>query len=203
MSNDGDALIVFAKNPVPGKVKTRIANSLGPEQAYQIYQQLLDTIRTTCLEVKAARYVFYSDYVDTADEWPSPPFNKGVQSGPDIGARMNHALGDVLRRHSRAVLVGSDVPDIKAHHLSKAFHLLEKVPVVIGPAADGGYYLIGLTQPRPELFQHINWSTSTVLDETLHRCSELSIPYRLLETLHDIDTADDWFSYLYRKAHTN
>lgn len=203
MSNDGNALIIFTKNPEPGKVKTRIADSLGPEQAYLIYLQLLDTIRATCRQVKAVSYVFYSDFIDLADDWPSPPFLKRLQSGADIGIRMNHALSEVLDHHPKAVLVGADVPEIHASHISAAFQLLDDVPLVLGPAADGGYYLIGLTQPRPELFHHIKWSTSTVLDETLLRCSELSIPYHLLETLHDIDTADDWFSYLYRKAFTD
>lgn len=203
MSNDGNALIIFTKNPEPGKVKTRIADSLGPEQAYLIYLQLLETIRTTCRQVKAVSYVFYSDFIDLADDWPSPPFLKRLQSGPDLGARMNHALSEVLKHHPRAVLVGADVPDIHPDHISTAFQRLKEFPLVLGPAADGGYYLIGLTQAQPELFRHINWSTPSVLTETLLRSSELSIPYHLLETLHDIDTVDDWFSYLYRKARTH
>jgi rSAM/selenodomain-associated transferase 1 len=200
MSNDRDALIIFVKNPLPGQVKTRIAASLGAHQAYLIYLQLLATIRETSLGVEVDKYVFYSDFIDTSDEWPSPPFQKHRQSGADIGARMDDALSTILCRHPRAVLIGSDVPEIYPGLIREAFQQLAEVPVVLGPAADGGYYLLGLSRPQPALFRGIQWSTASVLEETLHICRNHALPVKLLETLPDIDTAADWFSYICRKA---
>jgi rSAM/selenodomain-associated transferase 1 len=185
-------LVIFIKNPVYGRVKTRLAADLGNEQALSIYRQLLAHTRTQALACAAERLLFYSDTIDEPDEWPVAFFSKHLQQGSDLGARMAHALGQALAGGERAVLIGSDIPGLTAGILTQAFDLLDTHDFVLGPAADGGYYLIGMRQPAAAVFENITWSTPTVLQATLERIQALGGSCGLLPTLSDIDTAADW-----------
>jgi hypothetical protein len=185
-------LVIFIKNPVYGRVKTRLAADLGNEQALSIYRQLLTHTRTQALACAAERLLFYSDTIDELDEWPVAFFSKHLQHGSDLGARMAHALGQALAGAERAVLIGSDIPGLTAGILTQAFDLLDAHDFVLGPAADGGYYLIGMRQPAAAVFENITWSTPTVLQATLGRIQALGGSCGLLPTLSDIDTAADW-----------
>lgn len=185
-------LVIFIKNPVPGRVKTRLAADLGHEQALSIYRQLLAHTRAQALACAAERLLFYSDTIDEQDEWPAAFFAKHLQQGSDLGARMAHALGQALAGAERAVLIGSDIPGLTADILAQAFDLLEGHDFVLGPAADGGYYLIGMRQPAAAVFEGIIWSTPTVLQATLERIQALGGSCSFLPTLSDIDTAADW-----------
>lgn len=185
-------LVIFIKNPVPGRVKTRLAADLGHEQALSIYRQLLAHTRAQALACAAERLLFYSDTIDEQDEWPAAFFAKHLQQGSDLGARMAHALGQALAGAERAVLIGSDIPGLTADILAQAFDLLEGHDFVLGPAADGGYYLIGMRQPAAAIFEGIIWSTPTVLQATLERIQALGGSCSFLPTLSDIDTAADW-----------
>lgn len=185
-------LVVFIKNPVPGRVKTRLAADLGNEQALSIYRQLLAHTRAQALACAAERLLFYSDTIDEQDEWPAAFFAKHLQQGDDLGARMAHALGQALAGAERAVLIGSDIPGLTADILAQAFDLLEGHDFVLGPAADGGYYLIGMRQPAAAVFEGIIWSTPTVLQATLERIQALGGSCSFLPMLSDIDTTADW-----------
>lgn len=185
-------LVIFIKNPVPGRVKTRLAADLGHEQALSIYRQLLAHTRAQALACAAERLLFYSDTIDEQDEWLAVFFAKHLQQGSDLGARMAHALGQALAGAERAVLIGSDIPGLTADILAQAFDLLEGHDFVLGPAADGGYYLIGMRQPAAAVFEGIIWSTPTVLQATLERIQALGGSCSFLPTLSDIDTAADW-----------
>ena len=164
------ALLLFIKNPVPGKVKTRLAATVGPDRALELYLRMLAHTRNTALRTAASRLVFYSDFVDEQDDWRRPDFEKMLQRGTDLSLRMHHAIADALQHHSRAVLVGGDIPGLRADIIEAAFDALEEADVVIGPAEDGGYYLIGMSAPHPEIFENIQWSTPQVLSQTLERC---------------------------------
>lgn len=185
-------LVVFIKNPVYGRVKTRLAASLGNEQALAIYQQLLAHTRAQALACAAERLLFYSDTIDEQDEWPAAFFTKHQQQGADLGARMAHALGQALAGAQQAVLIGSDIPGLSAGILAQAFTALDTHDFVLGPATDGGYYLIGMRQLQPSIFENIEWSTATVFAETSRRIAALPASCYLLPTLSDVDTAADW-----------
>lgn len=190
------ALLLFIKNPVPGKVKTRLAATVGPDRALELYLRMLAHTRSTALRTAASRLVFYSDFVDEQDDWRRPDFEKMLQRGTDLGLRMHHAIADALQRHSRSVLVGGDIPGLRADIIEAAFDALEDADVVIGPAEDGGYYLIGMRAPHPEIFENIHWSTPQVLAQTLERCHMAGCSVRLVDTLSDVDTEADWEKYV-------
>lgn len=187
-----DALIVFVKNPIAGKVKTRLAATLGHQQALEIYLELLDKTRHTLSSLSCTRYVYYSDFVDDADDWTTPPFFKRLQQGADLGTRMHHALRECLLTHPKAVLIGSDIPQLHEIHIREAFLALDHHDYVLGPAKDGGYYLVGMNSPETMIFQDISWSTPMVLDQTLQHIRAAAQPVHLLSVLSDIDTAADW-----------
>lgn len=186
------ALILFFKNPVKGKVKTRLAATIGEEASLKIYKYLLKRTNRTALTIPAHRMVFYSDFIPTGDEWDSIHFEKHLQHGADLGQKMHHALTLALEQHEKAILIGGDIPALSKEILENAFELLDEAPVVWGPAADGGYYLVGLRTANPSLFEIDTWSTSDVLQQSLKKCREAGLDWRLLPELADIDTEPDW-----------
>jgi rSAM/selenodomain-associated transferase 1 len=185
------ALIIFIKNPVLGKVKTRIASESGDSAALEIYKSLLEHTRLTVLKVDSARMLFYSDRVERNDSWPEKKFSKNVQLGDDLGTRMLNAVKQASE-YDKKILIGSDCPGITPQIIEQAYTFLDFHDVVIGPTLDGGYYLIGMNQIIPELFQHIPWSTDQVLAETIKVLQQKRLLYKLLPTLRDIDTLEDW-----------
>jgi rSAM/selenodomain-associated transferase 1 len=190
-----NSLLIFIKNPVLGKVKTRLAATLGAEQALAVYHQLLRHTRKTSLQIDAARFLYYSESIDLDDDWNSDDFYKKIQNGDDLGARMTHAFEEALNTSSKVVIIGSDCPLLEPTHLALAFEKLEEYPFVIGPALDGGYYLLGMRNFFPTLFQDMTWSNATVLANTLERIERLEQPYFLLPELPDVDTEADWKQY--------
>lgn len=186
------ALLTFIKNPIPGKVKTRLAATVGSKRALKIYEYLLGKTCQTALSISAHRMVFYSDFIPTGDTWENHLFEKFRQEGTDLGQRMHHALDLALRRFEKAILIGGDIPGLSSEILENAFRLLDEAPVVWGPAADGGYYLVGLRQSNPALFELDAWSTPDVLERSLDKCRQSGLSWRLLPVLQDVDTEADW-----------
>lgn len=188
----GRALIIFVKNPEKGKVKTRLAADVGDGRALNIYLQLLDITRSAACKVNCHRHLFYSDFVDDNDDWSSADFTKHVQCGDDLGDRMLHALQNVLNGDVRkAVIIGSDCPNIRSGIVESAFAALDEADVVIGPAKDGGYYLIGMKEPLSFLFQGREWSTPSVCSSTVRDLQSNGRSYFLLPELSDVDTVRD------------
>ena len=187
-----DALIVFIKNIVPGQVKTRLAATVGDGRAVEIYRALLERTRQAALGTVARRYVFYSDFVEKDDAWDEAFFTKKTQRGTGIGERMHQALAEVLAQHERAVLVGGDIAGLTAAILGEALHSLRTHDCVIGPAMDGGYYLIGLKTPQSTVFQDIAWSNPHTRQQTLEKIKSLGLTCHLLPLLSDIDREEDW-----------
>lgn len=190
-----NALLTFIKNPEKGKVKTRLAATLGEEMALKIYLELLRHTRKIAEQVEADRYVFYSQFIDEEDEWGIKHFQKRLQSGEDLGIRMAGAFEEVLKTHRKAVIIGSDCASLNASIVQQAFDLLDQYDFVIGPAMDGGYYLLGMKEFSPEVFQEIEWSTETVASETIEKIDQLHKTYTLLPLLSDIDYEEDWKKY--------
>jgi uncharacterized protein len=187
------AVLIFAKNLQYGQVKTRLAATVGDDVAFSIYKHLLQhTVRIT-LDLPVDKIVFYSSHVATLDDWPDNIYRKEVQSGDDLGARMHKAFADCFDRgYEYLVMIGTDCLELNSDIIMDAFEAIKNNDVVIGPAKDGGYYLIALNAMHAAYFENISWSTDKVLEETFEICNRLRHRYFLLPALSDIDTEADY-----------
>lgn len=190
-----EALIIFIKNPRPGKVKTRLAATMGDELALRIYRALLDRIRQVTESLPVAKHLFYSDFIEENDEWQPTHFTKKIQYNGEIGERMSHAFAKILQRHERAVIVGSDVPGITTDILNEAFEKLANHDFTIGGTDDGGYYLLGMNAFEPAVFEGIEWSTAAVFSQTMETITRLGKTCHQLPVLPDIDYEEDWIKH--------
>lgn len=189
-------LIIFVKNKIPGKVKTRLAAGIGPEKAMEVYERLLAHTHqvTRCLECD--KTVFFSENIEEAGLWGDGNFALARQSGTELGQRMENAFDMQFAKGAEKVcIIGSDTFEIEPEILKAAFSALQKHDVVIGPARDGGYYLLGMKELQPELFHNKSWSTEGVLSQTLDDLHRLQLDYFLLPELNDIDHKEDWFEH--------
>lgn len=192
---DNAALLIFIKNAELGKVKTRLAKTLGDEQALKIYLSLLSHTRQITEEVKVDRFLFYSNFINQEDDWNINAFHKHVQEGADLGERMCHAFELAFQKYQQVVIIGSDCASLNAEIIEEAFEALALSPFVIGPAMDGGYYLLGMNRFEPALFKNIDWSTDQVFNQTLEVIKKLNQSCYLLPELSDIDFEEDWNEY--------
>ncbi len=189
------ALIIFVKNPEKGKVKTRLAKTVGDEQALKIYIALLKHTRNIALSINLSRHLFYSQQIEEKDMWSPDLFHKYLQEGDDLGAKMSNAFKQVLKHHSKALIIGSDCASLAPEIIVEALEALDRHPFVIGPAMDGGYYLLGMTEFSPSLFENMKWSTDTVCATTLTKIKALNKTCHQVPTLSDIDYQEDWEKY--------
>ena len=191
------ALLIMVKNPIAGRTKTRLAAEVGDQRALRMYGELLRYTREQALGLDSiTRYLHYSEHVDTHDDWSNRDFLKLVQVGEDLGARMAAAFDHAfVRGHNRVVIIGSDCPGLTTDILREALSALTTHELVIGPATDGGYYLLGMRHPHPELFRNMSWSTESVCEETLTRARVRGLSVKQLPTLTDVDHLADWKSY--------
>jgi len=188
----GEALILMVKNPELGKAKTRLASTMGDEAALKWYRYLLNHTRETTQLVDATRYLYYSSFVDESDEWSAASFTKLLQPEGDLGQRMQKAFNQTFSKgHSRVLIIGSDCLDLRVHHLKDAYQALQKHDFVIGPANDGGYYLLGMNSMENSLFENKAWSTEGLLQETLDNIKDIGKTVFLLPELSDVDFEDD------------
>lgn len=186
-----NCLIIFTRNPVYGKVKTRLAATVGEDVALKVYQFLVAHTAKVAYGIAAVRAIYYSDTVVTADVWDEAD-RKVLQEGAGLGERMSNAFRDVLNEgRDKAIIIGTDCYELTRDIIDDAFAQLDEYDVVVGPALDGGYYLLGMKQHHPELFDGIFWSTNSVLQDTLSRCDNLLLRYSLLPDLSDIDQEMD------------
>ena len=194
-------LLLFTKAPEAGKVKTRLAAVMGSEAAAQLYEKLL----LDCLEMSV------SAALCPVDIWCAPStrhaffqycrerYRTGLQQQVqgDIGQRMSHALMSASQHAGQVVLIGADCPALTADDLDRALDSLQQgTDVVLGPAEDGGYYLIGMRNHHPRLFENIPWSTAWVLAATEARLRELGLGWHTLPVHRDVDTAEDYALYM-------
>jgi rSAM/selenodomain-associated transferase 1 len=191
------ALIIFAKRPVPGRVKTRLSPPLSPEQAAELYRCMLeDILAKTATLAGVDKRIFYEPDENAA------AFFSGIaagmtcapQEGKDLGERMANAFGELLAAgYGRVAIIGTDLPDLPLACVEDAFRLLEsgEGDAVFGPSEDGGYYLLAMGELHGELFRDVPWSTGEVLEKSLARAKEAGVRVALLPVWHDVDTADD------------
>lgn len=190
-------IIVFVKNPIPGKVKTRLAKTIGDKEALDVYLRLLEITKTEVLKVEASKEVWYAWEIGVDDIWGDVRFNKKVQVEGNLGEKMKDAFQTSFNEGmDKVVLIGSDCPTLSQKIISEAFGELSKNDVVLGPSKDGGYYLIGMSSYKPQVLTDITWSTEKVMEQTLLKAKEHEISLHQLQVLNDIDNEDDWNDYL-------
>lgn len=183
-------LIIFTRNPELGKVKTRLAKSIGDENALEIYKTLLSRTEKTVHEIDCEKAVYYSEKIRKNDIWDTSIYQKHQQQGGDLGDRMLHAFTKSFsNNYDRVIIVGSDLFNLKPEHIKEAFNKLDDHDFVIGPAYDGGYYLLGMKSLYSQVFKNKTWGSSTVFKETITDLKNQSIHF--LETLNDIDVYSD------------
>ena len=193
MENESkELLIIFYRNPKAGEVKTRLAATIGDEKALLIYIALSEHTREITKTLPVDKIVFYTSIIEDNDLWPGETFKKALQDGSDLGARMYNAFIEGFRRgYERICIIGTDCYDLTSLFITEAFSALQSSDFVIGPAADGGYYLLGMRKIAVELFTNKNWGTDTVLSDTLKDLNEMRAAYVLLPVLRDVDSEGD------------
>lgn len=185
-------VLIFAKNLIHGEVKTRLAATAGNDVAFSVYEQLIKHTVGITSSLPVDKTVFYSKSIEPEDVWDSKIYRKKVQSGNDLGERMRNAFAGVfVEGYEKAAIIGTDCMELNSAIIIDAFACLDKHEVVIGPAKDGGYYLLAMKKLYVELFENINWSTHEVFSQTLEICKRLDLSTHLLPELSDIDDEDD------------
>ena len=183
-------LIIFTRNPVLGKVKTRLAKTVGDKTALDIYHFLLQKTQEVTKKISCDKKVYYSEKIIKDDLWDQSIYQKREQYGNDLGEKMKNAINDGFKNnYEKIIVIGSDLFDLEPSHINEAFKKLNHNNVVSGPALDGGYYLIGLKKLYPKIFQNKNWGTSSVRKETLKNLEKVDV--HLLPMLNDVDVIED------------
>ncbi len=197
-------LLIFVKEPVPGQVKTRLAAEIGAEAACQVYRRCVERTleRLSVLRNEIVLCIEPTDATDRirtwlGSEWPTLP-----QWGATLGERLTDAASRTFEEGvQRIAIIGTDSPWINDVLVEEAFSAMERADLVLGPAADGGYYLVGLAKPAPRLFRGISWSTSLVLDQTLTNARTLGRTVSLLPEGYDIDRLTDLQRWMQEDPH--
>ncbi|GAA4888253.1 TIGR04282 family arsenosugar biosynthesis glycosyltransferase [Flaviramulus aquimarinus] len=184
-----ELVIVFVKNIKLGKVKTRLAKTIGNQGAFDVYSELVQVTEKATSNLTANKRIYFSDAIVNT-KWQND--YKTVQKGIDLGERMKNAFKKGFEDgYERIVLIGSDLPDITADHIDLGLKKLKKNEAVFGPAEDGGYYLIGLSKMHEFIFNNKPWSETSLLEKTINELQENKITFTTLKTLNDIDTFED------------
>lgn len=185
-----NALIIFTRNPELGKCKTRLAATIGDAAALEVYTFLLRHTAEISAATQADKFVFYSEKKRENDLWDEATFRKKVQLGDDLGIRMEQAFHEIFALgYERAIIIGSDMYDLTTADLDNAFTQLTTHEYVLGPAEDGGYYLLGMKTIQPALFKNKAWGTETVQKDTLLDLKDARVA--ILEEKNDIDYYED------------
>jgi len=185
-----NALIIFQKNPELGKVKTRLALTIGDENALKIYTVLVNHTHKLASQIIAKKYLFFSNFQENDQKWSD--YSLKTQKGGDLGLRMFNAISEVKKEGAeRIVVLGTDCYELTKDIISDAFEKLENNDYCIGPALDGGYYLIGTTNPDENVFLGKEWSTETVFREAEKSIQKIGKKLAILEVLSDVDHEED------------
>lgn len=206
-----NALIIFARAVRPGKVKTRLSPAFSEQEAAEIHAALVGDVieeAVAALSGRATVTLAWSEPGQKAsDVIPSAPagIDEEVQPGGDLGERMALTIQGKLREgFQRVVILGSDAPTLPADHLTAAFEALDRSEVVLGPATDGGYYLVGMSRLHLEIFHHIQWGTPEVMAVTRRRLKDAGARFKELGPWRDVDTPEDlahlWKEILHLKG---
>ncbi len=194
------ALIIFVKNPELGKVKTRLARDAGDEKALEVYQWLMQHTRDITSAVDCDRRLHYSSWIPEQDDWSLSFYDKLLQSDGDLGQRMEKAFEQAFAAgYVQVVIIGSDCADLTTEMIRQSFEALSANDFVLGPAKDGGYYLLGMKALERSLFRNKAWSTEDLFEQTKAAFERLNAKCHLMPMLSDIDYYDDYLDFMDRQ----
>jgi rSAM/selenodomain-associated transferase 1 len=208
MNDDNDnCVLFFVKYPTPGKVKTRLAQEVGSDQAVELYKCFVEDVVTLLdrLNIHFKFYFYPADARKRFMSWLGQKYDYVPQVGTDLGKRMQSAFSHAFEEgFRRAVIIGSDIPDLPEDFLRQAFWEMDTHDVVLGPANDGGYYLVGFTRKGflPEAFENVAWSSDSVFEQTVSILKQNRRRVCLLPQWYDVDTLADFASLLSRNKNT-
>lgn len=191
-ATDRSALILFARNPELGKVKTRLAKTMGDVAALEVYKQLLLHTQQVTQSLEADKFVFFAEAFDASsfNIWDGYEIREQVPG--DLGYRMLHAFQSLFQsNYTKVIIIGSDCPGLTTVILQEAYAALDTADAVVGPSKDGGYYLLGMKQLLPALFSNKSWSTEIVLAQTIEALETAGYTFSLLTPLQDVDEEKD------------
>lgn len=193
MLESENALVIFTKNPVKGKIKTRLAKDIGEQMALKVYMQLLKHTREITQDLDfCTKMIFYDDFIPAKDKWSEEHYDKHLQSSGSLSEKLTNAFEQVFEEgYERVVMMSPDCPELTGARVKQAFTLLKAKDFVIGPLTDGGYYIIGMNEFHPEVFDGMKFGHDQVWEKTVERIEEMGASYRLLEETFDVDYADD------------
>ncbi len=187
------ALIIFQKNEELGKVKTRLAVTVGEEKALEIYRILISYTYQVIQDLPLTTYIFFSNFIPNSVADIPSNFVLRLQEGENLGERMSNAFQLLFKSgYQRILILGTDCAQLESRHIKDAIQKLDEKDVVIGPAEDGGYYLLGMNKSTTSLFEEIEWSTSQVFSQTIEKLTRAELSYDTIETLSDVDVEEDW-----------
>ncbi|TGM66190.1 glycosyltransferase [Leptospira levettii] len=190
-------LIIFAKQPIQGQVKTRLAKTLGDQTTLNIYQNLLQITQDITSKLNISKTVYWDQIPYHTNIYFQDGYSFKVQSQGDLGKKMKDAFREEFdESFGKILIIGTDCPYLTKEIFEDAYRALEKSNIVIGPAKDGGYYLLGMNRFYPSLFEGIPWSTELVFDLTIKKIKELNLTFSVLPALNDIDTEKDWLEWV-------
>jgi len=188
-------LIVYLKNPEPGKVKTRLQPHYSPEEAASLYRGFIEDTVETVSSIGADRCWAAYTPADTRSDIETlipSDWNLAAQAGDDLGSRMRQSMNaSIATGAERVILIGSDIPSLPGSHITSAISRLDNADVVLGPTNDGGFYLIGIRSTLPDIFSNVTWSTDTAFEQTAEGIRSKELMMSLIPPWNDIDTPED------------
>jgi rSAM/selenodomain-associated transferase 1 len=183
--------MIFTKNPILGTAKTRIGKVKGDELALEIYKRLLLYTKELTAPLSCKKVVYFNKHIELHGIWDDR-FEKRIQVKGDLGDKMGAAFKEEFEISEKVLIIGSDCAELTEDDITRAFQLLEENDFVFGPAADGGYYLLGMVQFHSFLFENMPWSEEGLLEESIKKIENRGLSYQLLPTKSDIDYWEDW-----------
>ncbi len=187
-----EAIIIFLKYPELGRSKTRLAATVGDVNALKVYKELLNHTNLITKDLNADKFLFYDKVSENKMPWGDKAYLTAYQKESDLGGRMQDAFSQLFTKgYERVLIIGSDCYELNQSVIEDSFGALINNDVVIGPAKDGGYYLLGLTKMIPELFTNVAWSTNEVFKTTVSVLEDLNVGYHVGLELSDIDSIED------------
>ncbi|PIF01021.1 MAG: glycosyltransferase [Maribacter sp.] len=190
LAKSKELLLIFTRNPVLGKCKTRLAAKVGDQTALDIYKHLLKHTAAITKDLDVHKHVYYSEEISEDDSWDNLIFDKRLQKGTDLGERMANAFSEGFENgFEKIIIIGSDMYDLDSTDLEKAFNALNENDFVIGPALDGGYYLLGMKAYTDTIFKNKVWGKDKVFEDTMDDLKDRKVFH--LETKNDIDLYED------------
>ena len=188
-----NAVALFLKAPVLGTVKTRLAKSLGEASALLAYRRMVEFLLGRIGKNGSIHIHYAAESLDPMMVWLGKDYRYIAQLGDGLGARLTNGMEtEFANGANKLIFLGGDCPFVDQETIEKSFIALDSNDVVIGPAVDGGYYLIGMNQNRPELFEGIHWGSETVFAETVKICRSKGLSHWILPEMSDVDDLENW-----------